>query len=226
MSFMKANINPEALQEGGSGAKYIAKSGIYDVTLKIVSVDVNDKGARAINFNVEDADGNPTTFYGLKLDNNDGSKNFGADIFNRLIIIANLEDVNDPEEQEHKLGKDNKPVTLAVLDDFTDLECKIRVQEEYSKYNGEINKRMVIKNFYRADGASAAEIVAEATGDESVVIGTQIEKDKPYAENITYRDCTPEEVAAWKESKKSGNSGAKAAPAAKVNKPAGSLFKK
>lgn len=225
MSFMKASIKPEDLQEA-SGGKYISKSGIYDVILKITSVDVNDKGARAINFNVEN-EGNPTTFYGLKLDNNDGSKNFGMDVFNRLIIVANLEEVNDPEEQEHLLGKDNKPTNLAVLTDFDDLECKIRVQEEYSKYNGEIRKRMIVKNFYRLDGASASEIVAEATGDESVAVGTQIQKDEPYAANITYRDCTPEEVEAWKASKKKsgGNSNAKTTPTVQ-NKPVGSLFKK
>lgn len=233
MSFMKASIKPEDLQEGPSGSKYISKSGIYDVTLKITSVDVNDSGARSLNFNTEDEDGNETTFYGLKLENNDGSKNFEADVFNRLIIVANLEEVNDPEEQEHLLGKDKKPTTLAVLTDFDDLQCKIRVQEEYSKVpmgrgyktEGQIKKKMVIKNFYRADGASASEIVAEATGDDSIKIGTQIEKDAPYAENITYRDCTPEEVAAWKESKKTNAKPASGGATPTLqNKPAGSLF--
>jgi len=226
MSFFKPNKTKEAVQESsGNGSKYISKSGIYPGTIKIASVDVNDSGARAINFNFEGEDGSESTFYGLKLDNNDGSENFAAKIFNRLTVIADIEDVQDPEEEDHRIGKDNKEVTLAVLPDFTDFECIIRVQEEYSRIGAKwiknddgfnIRKSMVIRDFYRADGAHAEEIVDESE------IGVKIQKDNDYASNVTYRESakgagdapTAEEVAEWKESKKSG-----AKPAAKKTAP-------
>ena len=232
MAFLKTKVDTETLKErGSSGAKYIYKSGIYPATLKIVSVDVSDNGSTSLNFNVEEENGNQTTFYGLRLTNNDGSENFQAATFHKLAIIAGLEEVSDPETETHKLGKDGKPTELEVLTDFTDLNVKIRVQEEYYKKErgtGDIAKRMVIKNFYRAsDGAAAAEIVAEANGD-SIEFGTQLSKDEVYASNVTYKDgLTAEDVDAWKETSKNNNksSGSKA-PATKVNKPAGSLFGK
>lgn len=230
MAFLKTKVDESTLQDAGSGSKYISKSGIYDVTLKIVSVDVGARGSTSLNFNVEDTDGNPTTFYGLRLTNNDGSENFQAALIHKLAVIANLEEINDPETETHNIGKDNKPTELQVLTDFSDFECKIRVQEEYSitkggQNDGKIRKSMTIKNFYRTDGASAQEIAAEAQGN-AVQIGTQLAKDEAYATNVTYKDgLTADDVQAWKDSFKSGGD-SKPAAQPTINKPAGSLFKR
>ncbi len=201
MAFFNTVATPEAVQET-SGGSYLSKSGIYDVTLKIVSVDVSPGGATALNFNVEYND-NPTTIYGLYIKDKTDKPMFAMKTFNNLCVVAGLDAVGDPEEQTHALGKDGKEVTLAVLDEFSDFDCKIRVQEEYSRYNGEIKKRLVIKNFYRADGASASEIV---NGTE---VGVQLKKDEAYASNVTYKDdLTADDVQAWKDAKRSGNGGA------------------
>ena len=223
MAFFKVSTDAKSVEES-SGSSYISKSGIYNVTLKIVSVDLNKHDAKSINFNVTEENGSNTTFYGLTLDNNDGSRNFQADIFNKLCIIAGLpQGPQDPESQTHKLGKEGKPTELAVLEDFTDLECKIRVQEEYSKYQGKIRKSMKIKNFYSVDGASASEILSADQGND-VVVGTDLAKDEVYAANVTYKDnLDSEAISAWKDSKSSGGSGGAKTPAV-VNKPATSLF--
>lgn len=203
MAFFVPKTDVASVQDGGS---YISTSGIYDVTLKVVSVKVNESNARSLDFNV-DYQGSSQVFYGLKLDNNDGSENFERKVFNKLVIVAGLDSVSEPEIQEHKLGKDQTPTDLAVLTDFTDLPVKMRVQFEYSKYQGQIKEKKLIRSFYRAsDGATAAEILAGKG------FGTQLEKDMAYAANITYKDgLTAEEVAAWKEAQKSG----KKAPAVK-----------
>lgn len=218
MSFFKINKEVAANQES-TGGDYLSKSGIYPITLKFVSVDINNHNARSLNFNI-DYKGNPTTLYGLKLDNNDGSENYQASVFNRLCNVLEIDAVSNPEIEEHAVGKDSTPKEFSVLPDFTDKEVAIRVQEEYSKYNGEIKKRLVIKNFYRySDGASAAEII---NGDASK-FGQQLAKDKPYAENVTYRDgLTEADIKAWKASQSSG--GSSAAPAAQVTKPAANPF--
>lgn len=212
--FFKINKDVAANKES-TGGDYLSKSGIYPITIKFVSVDVNEHNARSLNFNV-DYKGNPTTLYGLKLDNNDGTENFQAPIFGRLCNILELDTVTPPEVQEHNVGKDNTPTEFSVLPDFTDQPVYIRVQEEYSKYNGQIRKRLAIKNFYRAsDKASASEVL---TGEQ---FGIQYGKDEAYASNITYRDCTEDEVKAWQASQ----SGAKGStPAATVAKPAKNIF--
>lgn len=199
-----------------TGGDYISKSGIYPITIQFVSVDVNASGARSLNFNVKYKD-NEATLWGLKLDNNDGSANFMAPIFNRLCNVAELDGLTDPEQAEYTVGKDKTPKDFLVLPDFADFECAVRVQEEYSKWNGDIKKRLNIKNFYRNDGASASEVIS---GEN---IGTQLGKDKAYADNITYKDCTADEVAAWKAAKSGGGASAASAKPA-VQKPAANIF--
>ena len=202
MSFIKINRDEAVVKESKGGGSYLSKSGIYPVTIKFASVNINDHNARSIDFNV-DYNGNSSTLYGLKLDNNDGSENYMYPIFNNLAIIAGLDDISEPEEQEHAVGKDNEVKSFMVLDDFTGLEVLVRVQQEYSKYNNEIKSRLTIKGFYRAeDKANAFEII------KGEGFGTQYGKDLAYAEKITYKDgLTAEEVAAW-EAQKSGKAGA------------------
>lgn len=220
MSFFKTDISAAAIEEK-DGGKYMSRSGIYDIMIKIASVEKNEKGANAINFNV-DYSGTPTTLYGLKLDNNDGTANYQRAIFNKLCVIAGLENINDPEAQTHKLGKDNKEVDLMVLTEFDDIECKVRIQEEYSKYNDEIKSRLTIRNFYRTDGATAEEISKEAHG-ETVTVGAKLTQDMEYAENVTYKDgLTAEDVTAWRAANKAAR-GSTPAPSTS-NKP-GNLFK-
>ena len=205
-SFIKVSRDDSIVKESSGGGSYLSKSGIYPVTIKFVSVTVNEHNARALDFNIS-YNNNESTLYGLKLDNNDGSENYMYPIFNNLAVIADLEDVTEPEEQEHIVGKDKIAKSFMVLDDFSELSCYVRVQQEYSKYNNEIKSRLVIKSFYRDDKASAYEIT------KKLPVGTQFEKDEKYADKITYKDgLTKEEVDIW-EAAKAGNKSTGVAPA-------------
>lgn len=224
MGLFKVNTTAAAVQET-SGASYIAKSGIYDVTLKFASLDTSKNGAESVNFNIE-WNGNNQTIYGPYVQGKDGQPlEVGLKIINRLAIISGLENGQEPtiEQETHKVGKDNKDMDFAVITDFSDLDVKIRLQEVYSQYNGEIKKKMAVRGFYREDGASAEEII---NGTEA---GIQMEKDRPYAEKVTYQDnLTPEMVQAWKDSKADGTPAPKVAPTApkaSAGKPQSGLFK-
>ena len=224
MGLFKVNTTAAAVQETG-GASYIAKSGIYDVELNFASLDTSKNGAESVNFNLE-WNGNSQTIYGPYVQGKDGTPlEIGLKIVNRLAIIAGLGDGDEPtiEQESHKVGKDNKEMEFAVITDFSDLEVKIRLQEVYSQYNGEIKKKMAVRGFYRTDGASAEEII---NGTE---IGVQLTKDEAYADKVTYEDgVTPEMVEAWNAAKAAGNDTPKAAPsapAASTGKPQSGLFK-
>lgn len=221
MSFFKADKEQAAKQEGGN---YITQSGIYDVVLKHVIVDINEKGGVALNFNYDLNDQNQTLWGGLRLTNNDGQDNFQAGTFNKLLVIADLEDVADPEEATLPIGKEGADKDVMVLADLEDIPCKMRVQMEYGKYNGDFTEKKVIKAFYREDGASADEIINETE------IGVKLAKDEAYADNITYKESrkgagdapTAEEITAWIAAKRpkgtAGASGTGGATAA-TNKP-------
>ena len=192
MGFFKAKKSSEDVKEM-TGGKYISKSGIYDVNVIVPFVDTNDKGSMTVNFFVNHQDQEQVIYGNLRITNNDGSENkIGASAFNKFLVITDVDDVSEPEEAMLPIGKKGAEKEVAVLSDLSDFDCKIRVQLEYSVYNNDIKEKTIIKNFYRADGATAEEIV---NGAEP---GTQLEKDMAYAENVTYKDSLDEStVAKW-----------------------------
>lgn len=191
MSFFEVNTQESYAKE--SNEEFITTSGIYPVKINFVSLNINENGARSLDFNVEYKN-TPHIFYGLKLDNNNGSENFERAIFNRLCIIAGLTQVSEPVDQSHAVGKDREIKNFKVLDDFTDLEVYIRIQQQYSLFNGQIKQKKLIRNFYRKDDkASAHEILTNEPA------GVQFDKDMKYASNISYKDgLTEEMVTAYK----------------------------
>lgn len=219
MAFFNANKEQAAKAEGGN---YITESGIYDVDLKHVLTDINDKGSITLNFNYDMNGQNQTLWGGIRLTNNDGQENFQANTFNKLLVIADLDAIADPIEGTLPIGKDGADKDVMVLDDLSDLgDIKMRVQMEYSKYNGDFTEKKVIKAFYRADGASADEIINETE------VGVKLEKDEAYASNITYKESakgandapTAEEITEWIAAKRpKGTAGGSGTPAAS-NKP-------
>ena len=214
----KISKKEEAIKDTDAST-FIGKSGIYDVVINFVSVEVTKNGATQVNFNIS-YNGNDQVIYGPYIYNRDGSENkIGIQLMNKLGIIAGMEDGEQPDIQQevHNVGKDNKPVEFNVITQFSDLPVKMRVQEEYTKYNGEIRSRLVIKSFFAENGASAEEIVKS----EEPGARLALEQEK-YASNVTYRDgLTPEEVEEWKANKRSNTSTPKPA---QTNTPARKLF--
>lgn len=220
----KVSTAPEVLSNFGE-SNYIAKSGIYDVTIKFASVSVSKGGAESIDFNL-DYNGNDQVIYGPYVTDKAGQTlDIGAKLINSLAVIAGMTDGDSFEtcEEDHNVGKDKKSQTFTVITNFSDLPVKIHLQEEYSinPKTNEIQKRMVIKGFYRqSDGADAGELVSGKDIGKRLALVTE-----KYAANITYKDdITPEQVEAWKASKKSGNTTSKPQPKT-VTKPSASLFK-
>lgn len=224
---LKVSTSKEAISET-SGGNYISKSGVYDATIKFASLDVSKNGAESINFNL-DYNGNEQTIYGPYITDKEGNTlDIGAKLINKLAVIIGMEegDTYEVEEETHAVGKDKKPQEFSVITNFSDQPIKVHLQEEYSiskggANDGQIRKSMVIKNFFREDGASAEEIV---NGTEvGKRLASTLEK---YASNVTYKDdLTPEMVEEWKKAKASeGSKPATPAPKATPKKP-GSVFK-
>lgn len=192
MAFMK--VQKEVVEKVGGDSNYITTSGLYDVTLKAVTVDVNDNGARTLGLFIEH-NGQAQMLYGaLPLDLYDASKEIESNVatLQRLAVIANIENISDPEEVELPIGKAGAMKDVAVLPDFEDLECKIFIKLAYSKSkDGKVYENRTLVNVFRADGASADEIVNETE------VGVRLAKQEKYFTDIKYKDITKEEVDAW-----------------------------
>ena len=116
-TFFTAKHDAESLKE--QGGDYINTSGIYDVIIKFASVQKSANGSMTVDFNVE-YKGSSTTLYGLRLTNNDGSPNFQANLFNKLLVILGIDSVAEPTPEDHKVGKDQQVKTFSVLTELSD----------------------------------------------------------------------------------------------------------
>ena len=209
MAFAKVSKSAEDLKQGG-GSKYINNSGMYPVRILAPIVSNGKGGSTAVDMYV-DYEGQPQVIYGnLRVTNNDGKTNeIGSKIFNQLLIIAGLDDVADPEENDLPVGKKESMKTVMILEDLCDVDVVMRVQMEYGMFNGNITEKKVIKGFYRAgDMASAEEIVNETEA------GVQYAKDLGYASNVAYKDDTDEAmITAWIAAKRPKGTGSNATAA-------------
>ena len=143
-----------------SGSSYIREENVYDVKILFASVKTTTNGAKTVDFNLE-YKGNSQVIYGPTIINKNGQVNdIGMSLINKLGVIAGLSDGQELniENETHKVGKDQKNQEFDVITDFSDMDVKIRVQREYTRYNGQIRRSLHIRNVFREDGASAAEI--------------------------------------------------------------------
>lgn len=182
MSFAKASKKQEDVKQGGSN--HITASGVYPITVLAPVVSVSKGGSQSVDLYVEHLGQKQIVYGNLRITNNDGSPNkIGAKIFNQLLIIAGVDAVADPVSAELPIGKKEAIKEVDILEDLCDLEVLMRIQMEYSTYNGNIQEKKIIKAFFRAaDMATAEEIVNEDTP------GAGYERELKYVNNITFKD--------------------------------------
>ena len=211
MSFYKASKKAEDVKQGGSN--FIVGSGIYPVTVLAPVVSVSKGGSTSVDMYVNHAGQNQIIYGNLRITNNEGSQNkIGSKIFNQLVILADVDDVSDPVENELPIGKKESMKAVAILEDLCDVDVLMRVQMEYGAFNGDITEKKVIKGFFRSsDKATAEEIVQE------VEPGAGYERELKYADNITYKDdVDAAQVASWiAAGRPKGTAGGSSAPAKK-----------
>lgn len=225
-SLLTVSAKPQDISSK-SGSSFINTSGIFPITIKFVSVDTTKNGATQVNFNIE-YKGNTQTLWGPYIISSKGDEIKGnMALLHSLSAIIGIPEGTDLEMEEVtlKVGKDNKPKDFVIVPAFSDEEVLIRVQKEYRKYEGEIREELIIRNFFRPDGASAEEIINNAEIGKQLAIETE-----KYADNITYKDCTEEEVKVWIENKRaerqSGAAASAASKPASSEKATTSIFKK
>lgn len=215
-----------------SSARYLNRSGIYPVTIKFASVSTSTGGAKSINFNV-DYEGSDQTIYGSYFESKEGKAlEIAQKLYTKLGIIAGMDEGEsfDIQQEEHPAGKEQKVQEFAVIQQFTDLPVYINLKEVYSRNpkNGEITAKMEIQSFFRADSASAEEIVNETEIGIRFTLET-----KKYSSQVKYEDSTKgagdaptaEDVAAWREGKAAARKTGTASPKATVSKaPTAKIF--
>ncbi|MEE8598622.1 MAG: hypothetical protein V3S69_03795 [Dehalococcoidales bacterium] len=188
MSFAKASKKQEDVKQGGSN--HITTSGIYPISIIVPVVNVSKGGSASVDLYVEHLGQKQIVYGNLRVTNNDDSPNkIGAKIFNQMLIIAGIDSVADPIDAELPIGKKEAMKECSVLEDLADQEMLMRIQMEYSVYNGNIQEKKVIKSFFRASDKATAEEIVNGEG-----AGSGYERELKYVNNITFKDDLTEAV--------------------------------
>ena len=217
MAFRTVKTSEEHVKDyTGDGGNYLNKSGMYEVVIKAVIVDSSPSGSEYLNLWVEYNGQEQPIFQAMRLTNNDGSENLGAKLFTKLCVIAGATDgaeIPDPVTRMIPIGEKGAEKECRVLEIFDDTPVHLRLQMEYGMYEGKVQERKNIRNFFRfEDKATAAEIINETE------VGKQYEQELEYADKITLKDgLTEEDVAEWEKNRRKGDSNKKEEP----KKPAG-----
>ena len=207
---LKVSSKPENIKES-SGGGFINKSGIYDLKINHIRLNRYASGASRLVFDVKTAQGALQTLYGPFLEAKNGDINeITATLLNKIAIIAGLPDDYELniEKVEVPAGKERTVSEEEIFTDLRDIDVKLQVQMEYSKYqdkNGEnsISENKNIKSVFSLEGLSATELVS---GEDA---GKQLSIAEKYANNVTYRDgLTEQDVKDWIESKKKDSTSA------------------
>lgn len=223
MGFYKAKKTEEATAEytGSGNSKYISTSGMFPVTVIVPFVNAGKEKATVIDLFVDYNEQKQVVYGSMSYTNKDGKDNkIGQEIFNKFVILANVDEVAEPVEAELPIGKKGAMKDAAVLEDLADIEVIMQIRMEYGVWNNNITEKTVIKSFFRStDNASVEEIVAAEAGKE-VVFGTQYERLAEGADFVTYNDGLDEErVQAWVKAKRPKGTGGASAAATTTKKP-------
>lgn len=205
MAFFTVNTAEDNVKDfSGDGGNYLNKSGIYECIVKHAIVDVSAKGSKSINLFIEHNGQEQMLFQAMRLTNNDGTENLGAKLFTKFCIVAGADngaEIADPVSMMLPVGKDKEEKECMVLEQFDNTPIFLRLQMEYSLYEGKIQAKKNVRNFFRfEDKATAAEIV-----NNSEEKGSQYEKELELADRVTYKDdLTEEDIENWIKSNRSG----------------------
>ena len=211
----------EAVANNNEG--FINKCGLYPVTIKFISFSQTSTGSWKFDLNIEHK-GASQVIWGSVFRDKDGEPvSIGARQMEALGTMIGLEPNSSltTTTRTFNIGKDNKPTSFLIAEEFCDLEVQLRLQLEYSEYNG-IRENLVIRNIFRAeDGASAEEIRAGVPTEE---LGKQLRLEMENHNNgPIYRDgLTPEQVEEW--IKGGRNKGTTPAPTSASTKKKTSMF--
>lgn len=200
---MKPNFEAiKASSESGSGSGLaINKSGLYNV--QIVKAYINTKeGTQSKTLNlrvkVEDSESQKVLF--IRQTNNDGKENFEKILLDKLLVVCGIEEVKRlvPTKFSYK----GKEYFEDCIEELNNKKVIVQVKQEFSKWNGQINERFRVINFFRVDDkATAVEIV------EQKDFGKKYESlDDEYLNSASYKDgVTAQEAKAYIDARMSSN---------------------
>jgi len=208
MALVKTKRDSESVKELTGNSKYLSKPGFYDIEVLAAIANSGTGDGLVVDFFIDNEEQQQPLYGNLRVLNNNGEENkIGMALFNKLLVILDLDEAEDPEEGVLPIGKKGVDKDVAIIPNLTEFPITLQLNIEYSVYNGSIQEKKIIRNFFRAsDYATAAEIVNEVD-----TVGEQYAKDIAYFEAsatkgyIYKNDLTEAVVDEWIKAKRPKN---------------------
>lgn len=199
---MKPNF--EAIKSAGDGGAGLAinKSGLYNIQIIKAYVKLKEgTSAKTLNLRVkvEGSEGQQVLF--IRQTNKDGKENFEKILLDKLLVVCGIEEVKRliPTRFTYK----DKEYMEDCIQELENKKVIVQIKQEFDQWEGKINERFVVKNFFRVDDkATAVEIV------EQKDFGKKYESlDDEYVNATVYKNgVTAQQAKAYLDARKSGNS--------------------
>lgn len=211
MALLTVNVDSESIRDyTPSNNKIINKSGIYDVILKNVIIDSTTGGATVFNLFVNYEGVDQMIYSNIVIIQKNGEiNNVGVGMLQRLIVClgggTGEYTIDDPITGELPIGPKGAMKVCNYIDmpEFKDVPITIRIQLEYTSYNGNIIEKKVIKNFYNSINHQTSSEIINGLAEDGVL---QYEKEAEVADRNYYKDgLTAEDVEAWIKNGRTGS---------------------
>lgn len=205
----KPNSSAEKLKDTGNGGNYILSSGMYPVRIiAVIERKATDSKSSSWDFFLDYNNQEQMFYRAIQMTNKDGSDNYQASLAHKLAAICNITSGIETVGEVLPVGKkdtNGKPTMedCNIYAEFCDAEVILRVQMEYSLYDGKIMEKKIIRNIFRAsDKASASEIINNVgnkeSEDQANYFGRQYEIEDNKGHNAVYKDgLTEEQIKEW-----------------------------
>ncbi len=223
----KTAVNLDKLAEAPKSGSYINTSGVYDITLKALTVDLSPWGTTSIGMYIE-YNGSPKMMYSvldLGPEDTSGLEQWQKDSYtkawenlDKLAIICGIDPstMSETETVPLPIGKDGVEKDVEVFPEISDVDIKVWFKFEYYRSkDGDIKEKIIFKEAFTPEGLSADEVLREETE------GKRITKLEKYINVISYKsELTAEDVEAWITNGRKGGSAPKvSAPKPSFGKP-------
>ena len=200
----KTKVDMDALAEAPKSGNSIPTSGVYDITLKAVTLDLSPWGTKNVGLYIE-VDGQPRMMYSvldLGPDDMSGLEDWKVkayekawNVFDHMCVVAGIDpnDLTETETMSLPIGKDKAMKDVEVFPEFEDKEIKAWFKFEYYKSKtGDIKEKVVLKEVFTPEGLSGDEVLRGET--EPV----RLEKLSKYINDVSYKsELTKEIVDEW-----------------------------
>lgn len=190
-------------QEFTGNGTTISSSGLYEITINNAIVKYNNNNARTIwlQYTLKDS----TTSGGMlfiRLDNNDGSRNFQASSFEKLLICCGITQIGNLVQKDITTKKGTNKESC--IQELTNKKVIVWVRASYKLYNNEIQEALNIIDVFRVNDKGSFKEILENT--QKGIRYEFIEKEglsqiTDYKDNLTEKD-----IENWKSNRMSNSS--------------------